>query len=232
MRDIRQLSVSLFVLLAGQPAQQSICAFAGASGNATGNAMTLNLRFRSFRRAFRSLRGESAAQIAEFALSLPLLVIFVIGIYDFSSAVTLKHKLTNAVREGARVAAADPASDVAALASSGAGMIPASVSDAFQAVDTYLRSENVNDCLLSTARPQFYTGLTWRSTTPSCPGSTLGIVLTINRGDIPPSSQLVATQIIIQYPYQWQYGKAASLIGATFTGPTTIMTTAIAYNEN
>jgi len=35
----------------------------------------------------------------EFALSLPLLVFFVIGIFDFSSAISLKQKLTNAARE-------------------------------------------------------------------------------------------------------------------------------------
>ncbi|MFY9743645.1 MAG: TadE family protein, partial [Candidatus Sulfotelmatobacter sp.] len=67
----------------------------------------------------------------EFALSVPLLVLFVIGIYDFSGALALKHKLTNAVREGARVAAADPATDLNAS-------MPVSVSDAFQAVDNYL----------------------------------------------------------------------------------------------
>ena len=57
----------------------------------------------------RGWSDESAAQIVEFAVSLPLLIFFVVGIFDFSNAVTLKQRLTNAARETARVAAADPA---------------------------------------------------------------------------------------------------------------------------
>ena len=40
-------------------------------------------------------------------------MLFVVGIFDFSNAVSLKQKLTNAAREAARVAAADPANDLA-----------------------------------------------------------------------------------------------------------------------
>jgi hypothetical protein len=181
------------------------------------------------------LREDGGAQILEFALSLPLLVIFVVGIYDFSGAITLKQKLTNAAREGARVAAADPASDVDNLASSSSSSIPVSVSDAFQVVDTYLKSENIPDCQLSIARPQFNSGLTWVSTATNSPcGPTSGIRLTINRGYLVSqgSGNVVATLVQIQYPYQWQYGKVASVMGLVFTGPTNITTTAWAYNEN
>src|ERR1700734_3307523 len=80
--------------------------------------------------------GSLGSQIAEFAISLPLLVLFVMGIFDFSGALTLKQKLTNAAREGARVAAADPASDMYAS-------VPVAVSDAFQVVDNYLLSEKI-----------------------------------------------------------------------------------------
>jgi hypothetical protein len=181
------------------------------------------------------LKQECAAQILEFALSLPLLVVFVVGIYDFSGAVTLKQKLTNAAREGARVAAADPASDVANLGSGDASTIPASVSDAFQVVDGYLKSENIPDCELSLDRPQFSSGLTWISTATGAPcGATSGIKLTINRGNLVAqgSANVVTTSVTIQYPYQWQYSKVASLMGMLFTGPTSITTTATANNEN
>src|SRR5712671_8024243 len=110
------------------------------------------------RAALRQLRdGDSAAQIVEFAVSLPLLVVFVVGIFDFTGALSLKQKLTNAAREAARVAAADPANDLG-------NAVPVSVSDAFQVVDNYLKSENINDCGLSTdITPQPPTGLTWQS---------------------------------------------------------------------
>ena len=44
---------------------------------------------------------DCASQIVELAISLPVLVIFVVGIFDFGGALTLKQKLTNAAREGA-----------------------------------------------------------------------------------------------------------------------------------
>ena len=37
---------------------------------------------------------KCASQIVEFALSLPILVFFVVGIFDFSGALSLKQKLT------------------------------------------------------------------------------------------------------------------------------------------
>ena len=48
------------------------------------------------KRLSRMFKDECATQIAEFALSLPVLVLLVVGIFDFSSAITLKQKLTNA----------------------------------------------------------------------------------------------------------------------------------------
>src|ERR1700729_484990 len=102
-------------------------------------------------RALATLRGvfgrsiftnEQASQIAEFAVSLPLLVVMVVGIFDFSGAFALKQKVANAAREGARAAAADPANDLSGAASG----VPVSVSDAYQVVDNYLQSEKINDC--------------------------------------------------------------------------------------
>src|ERR1039458_8116813 len=94
----------------------------------------------------RGWRDDHAAQIVEFALSLPLLILFVVGIFDFSNAITLKQKLTNAAREAARVAAADPASDLTNFST----LVPVSIGDAYQVVDNYLLSEKINDCGLST----------------------------------------------------------------------------------
>src|ERR1700676_2138628 len=90
----------------------------------------------------RDWTEDCASQIVELAISLPVLVLFAVGIFDFSGALTLKQNLTNAAREGARVAAADPASDMYAS-------VPVAVSDAFQVVDNYLLSEKINDCGLS-----------------------------------------------------------------------------------
>lgn len=191
----------------------------------------------------RCLRRGDASQIVEFALSLPLLVVFVVGIFDFGNAVTLKQKLTNAAREGARVAASDPANDLGSYASSSSSNLPVSIADAYQVVDYYLRAENIADCNLGpppAGKPVYSSGFTWVSIATGAPcTATSGIVLTINRGFVLPQQSIggatvdvIMTQVTIKYPYHWEYGKVAGLVGAAFTGPTSITTAATAYNEN
>ncbi len=59
------------------------------------------------------LRDAQGAAILEFAIALPLLVVFVVGIYDFSGAFNQKQKIEQAAQEGAIVAGAQPTSDIA-----------------------------------------------------------------------------------------------------------------------
>jgi Flp pilus assembly protein TadG len=211
--------------------------------------MTRLLYLRGLRRvlARRFCADESASQIVEFALSLPLLVFFVIGIFDFSSAISLKQKLTNAAREAARVAAADPANDL-----SGTSLpVPVSVRDALQVADNYLVSEKLNDCLLTSAPPTPGGDLTWSFNAQDNGCGPPGVTLTVNRGYFFPQSgtssgsasctssqpaagqiATVGTCVILQYPYTWQFGGVSGLFGGHFLGPTVITTTAVALNEN
>jgi Flp pilus assembly protein TadG len=183
--------------------------------------------------AARRLRNDQGSQIAEFAISLPLLVVMVVGIFDFSGAFALKQKLANAAREGARAAAADPANDLSGVASG----VPVSVSDAFQVVDNYLLAEKINDCALGGATITQGSGLTWSATsTGTCPGG--GIIFSINRGCVTQqtlagtSTSMVATCVTITYPYAWRFNTVSSLLGRTILGPNNLTTTAVAYNEN
>jgi Flp pilus assembly protein TadG len=178
---------------------------------------------------------DCGSQVVELALSLPLLVLFVVGIFDFSGALALKQKLTNAAREGARVAAADPANDL-----SNASVLPppVSVSDAYQVVDNYLLSEKINDCGLGGSITPKISALTWTytSTGSGCPAT--GIQLVINRGCLtpesggPPTVNVVNTCVTITYPYSWRFTGVSALFGGGFAGPTGITTTAVAFNEN
>jgi Flp pilus assembly protein TadG len=190
---------------------------------------------------------ERASQIVEFALSLPLLVFFVIGIFDFSSAISLKQKLTNAAREGARVAAADPANDL-----SGSSLpMPVSVRDALQVIDNYLLSERINDCGLIGATPTPAGALTWNFNAQSNGCGSPGVTLTVNRGYFFPQTSTsqpsssctssppgagqtatIGTCVILQYPYKWQFTAASGLLGGNFLGPTVITSSAVAFNEN
>jgi hypothetical protein len=176
---------------------------------------------------------ESASQIVEFALSLPLLVFLVVGIFDFSNALTLKQRLTNAAREAGRVAASDPATDLVNYSTT----VPVSIGDAFQVVDKYLISENINDCGLSGAVATFSPPLKWTYTsTGTCPGT--GITLLIDRGCINQISttngtvDLIGTCVTITYPYKWEFNNVASSLGWTGSGPSSIIVKAGALNEN
>ena len=192
----------------------------------------------------RLLRNERAAQIVEFAVALPLLVVFVVGIFDFSSAFTLKQRLTNIARDAARAAAADPANDLLQPSSA----LPQSVMDAFYTVDQGLLKSNLNDCGVTASGSP--TGLTWTFTKNGngCPAA--GLTITINRGYYfpptgaglpavncaaqPPNGQttIIGTCVSIQYFYPWRFGRAASLLGATTVLPPQVAGVAVAMNEN
>jgi Flp pilus assembly protein TadG len=187
-------------------------------------------------------RADGAAQLVEFAVSLPLLVVFVVGIFDFSNAFTLKQKFTNVARDAARAAAADPANDLQLPSA-----VPMSVADAFQVVDSYLLANKINDCGITTGATR--SGLTWTFTVTASSGSPCGIKLIINRGyyfpvtgaTLPvncasqnPGAQtaIIGTCVSIQYNYPWRFKKVASLLGPTVTLPPTVYAVAVAMNEN
>jgi len=193
----------------------------------------------------RRLRSEQhAAQIVEFAVALPLLVVFVVGIFDFSGAFTLKQKLTNVARDAARAAAADPATDLNSTFGAGSG--PTSVSDAFQIIDNYLKANRLNDCGIGPANLTT-SGLTWTYSIPTSGGC--GITIIINRGYFfpmtganPPTisctpqssagATVVGTCVSVQYSYFWKFGRVASMFGPILTLPPQISAVAVAMNEN
>ena len=192
----------------------------------------------------KRLGSERGAQLAEFAIALPLLVVFVVGIFDFSSALTLKQRLTNMARDAARAAAGDPSSDLQGAA---IGTNPASVKDAYYIVDNYLIANNLNDCGI-TANPTV-SGLTWTFTASGngCPSP--GLTIIVNRGYYyPPTggtpsancvsqnpgaqSAIVSTCVSIQYAYPWRFGQAASLLGFSTILPTQISAVGVSTNED
>jgi Flp pilus assembly protein TadG len=195
-------------------------------------------------------RDDRGAQLVEFAVALPLLVLFVVGIFDFSNAFTFKQKLTNIARDAARVAAADPTNDLVAPTTPSA--VPASVLDAFQVIDNYMLANNINDCGITPSSSP--TGLTWTSTATGNGCATPGLTIIINRGYYfaatpaaspasvncaaqpvvggPTQTAIIGTCVSIQYAYQWRFGRIASVLGSTMSLPTSITVAAVAMNEN
>lgn len=174
----------------------------------------------------RSGSAEGAA-LVEFAVSLPLLIVLVVGIYDFGAAFNMKQELNNALREGARFGAAQPTND---LSYSGT-TAPPSVDAIRFVVDSYLLQAKINDCGLSGAPVPSRGGglLVW---TYNANGCALPLQLKIQRdcgalngcaeqpGCAAESVQSggtftiypLCTQIWISYPYQWHFANVIQLL--------------------
>jgi Flp pilus assembly protein TadG len=193
----------------------------------------------------RQSRDDRAAQIVEFAVALPLMVVFVVGIFDFSGAFTLKQKLTNVARDAARSAAAGPTNDLTLPITA----VPISVNDAAQIVDNYLIANHLGDCGFDPATAAA-AGLTW-TYTASTGCLAPGLTVVVNRGYyfaaasggqpagltcVSPGAgavtAVISTCVSIQYPYQWRFGRVASLLGAATALPMQVNATAVAMNEN
>src|SRR5580693_2717499 len=79
---------------------------------------------RRFARSVHVLREERGSAILEFAITLPLLMVFVVGIYDFSGAFNQKQKIAQAAQEGAILAGAQPMSDIQPTTTNPTSLLP------------------------------------------------------------------------------------------------------------
>src|ERR1700732_2198733 len=130
------------------------------------------LRFRILHRHTVSLLREvQGAALLEFAIVLPLLMVFVVGIFDFSGAFNQKQKIEQAAQEGAIIAGAQPMSDIQT-----SNPVPDSLKPVVTAVFNSLASSGVlpNAGLSCTPPPPTPTrpkppGLTWTYTIAGCP---------------------------------------------------------------
>lgn len=186
---------------------------------------------------WRSLLPEDGAQIVELAITLPLLVVILVGIYDFGQAFTLRQKLSGAAREGARFASNQSSAD---LTNPGTCSAPDSICAARDVVDAYLIANHVNDCgLTSPSTTVTPSNLQWSFAAGGCTGGTFTLV--INRGDTFQTSPgggasplvVEATQVTLSYPYVWQFNRVIQFVapGSAF-GPAQIPASAVMQNLN
>ncbi len=173
----------------------------------------------------RLLRDSEAAQLLEFALVLPLLVVMVIGAVDFGAAWLLKDKLSNAARDGARIAASQ-LNDL----NSGSNP-PASVTAVRDAVANYLTNANVTTCAIDTNASSAGT-LAWQyaSSSAGCGN----FLLKIERGYTFTGGgmTLTATRVTLNYPFNWNFGHVVKLLApsSTYTASLPLSTTAVMQN--
>jgi hypothetical protein len=184
------------------------------------------LRLDSLRhRSVSLLQDAQGAALLEFAIALPLLVVFVVGIYDFSGAFDQKQKIEQAAQEGAIVAGAQPMSDI--VVSNGN---PDSLQPVVTAVFNSLLASGVLPKGTACTAPGTVSGptpgLTWTYTISGCPDN---LTIIINRGWMCPAPctatpAAIGTVITVSYPYHWRFNSVIQLL---FPGPSSYAATTL-----
>jgi hypothetical protein len=158
----------------------------------------------------RLLRREEAAELLEFALILPVLLVLTVGVLDFGRAFHLEQMLNNAARVGARVAASATSADLTQSKPP-----PISVLLACNAVVAYLKNANVDTSFLPSSSGGCtilsYDASTFTGTdcSAAASGSSYCYGFTIERHvDIPATGggYIVSTRVTLNYPYNWSFG--------------------------
>jgi len=183
----------------------------------------------------KAAKGTEGSQIAEFAVALPVLLIMVVGIFDFGSAYNIKQKVTNIAREAARMGASQPTSDLTTGT-------PASILAIRDMVSGALQSSRLSDCGLGTTAAVAAGAATpWKWTfTTSC-GTAGNLVLSVDRGYVFTSTvtaggtavKMITTNVSLLYPYQWQFNRVVTLLlpTAIYPGTTQISVSSVMANQ-
>jgi len=181
----------------------------------------------------RLLKDEQGAALLEFAVSLPLLVVFTVGIYDFSGAFNQKQKIEQAAQEAAIIAGSQPMSD---LASTDAN--PPSL----QAVSTAVYNSLVGSGVVASGgctppgTPGGPAGFTWTYQINGCDSAGDVLQITINRGVVSTVSTpaVVGTKVTVQYPYHWRFNSVIQLLfpgSTTYAATTQVSESATVHNQ-
>ncbi|MFZ3266047.1 MAG: TadE family protein [Terriglobales bacterium] len=214
----------------------------------------------NLRKGARYLLCQTAGSaILEFAIALPLLVVFVVGIYDFSGAFNQKQKIEQAAQEGAIIAGAQPTSDL--NGNSNPPSLQPVVAAVFNSLagSGVLAQANQTPCSLNpqpTPSQLPFPGVvvgpfTWIYTIPGCSGYTdtnrgcmsdpnNNLWIVINRAWVPavaPGSTAavpVGTSVMVSYDYHWRFNSAIQLLipGAGYSAKSCISETSTVLNQS
>jgi Flp pilus assembly protein TadG len=186
------------------------------------------------RRTVSLLTDEQGSSLVEFAITLPLLVVFIVGIYDFSGAFNAKQKIAQAAQLGAVVAGAQPTSDI-----DPSNANPDSLQPVVAVIFKSLAGSGVlpnagASCTFPPAAPT-QAGLAWTYTIVGCSAADQ-LIITINRGVVPGAGTpvTVGTAVQIQYPYHWRFNSAIQLLfpgNTSFAATTTLTEQATVHNQ-
>lgn len=184
-----------------------------------------------------NLAGDDGAEILEFAISLPLLLVVAVGVFDFGTAFTVKQKLGNVALQGARVASNQPTTDLSLVGACGA---PESICSVRDVVDSNLVASRLNDCGLATVNGAGSGPLSWTFTANTGCGGTLTLI--VERGHVytatlpaPPfqaNYTIESTRVTLSYPYRWQFNRVVPFIAPAANYPATTQINSVAIMQN
>jgi len=187
-------------------------------------------------RLMRAVCNDDGSALVEFAIVLPLLVVFLVGIYDFSGAFNEKQKIAHAAQEGAVFAGAQPMMDIYTADSNPASLQPV-VAVVFNslAAGNVLAQANQGSCKPASATVT-NSALKWTYTISGC--STVSgqdLTIAIDRGVLinagPPAT--LGTSVEVSYPYNWRFNSAIQLLfpGAGYSATTVLDDSALVHNQ-
>jgi Flp pilus assembly protein TadG len=189
----------------------------------------------------RFTRNQQGSAIVEFAIALPLLVVFVVGIYDFSAAFDTKQKISQAAQEGAILAGSQPMNDIQSIAGSNPPSLQAVVTAVFNSLVASGALPAPQSCVTGNP-PTGPVGLTWTYTISGCSTahSSDNLIITINRGWVSPGTSgvstnpdAVGTTVQVVFPYHWQFNTVIQLLipGANYSAMTYLTENATVQNQ-
>jgi len=178
---------------------------------------------------------DQGAQIAELAVSLPLLVVLLVGVFDFGQAFNVKEKLDDAARSAARQAANQATDDLGLANPPSVKAILDNVINDLTAANV-LGNGNLGNCKASAASVTHgANSLIWHYTVSNCP---LALNVIIDRGMILPYAGLngtvkaAASHVTVQYPYAWHFNSVIKILipSTTYAASTNLKTDAVMQN--
>jgi Flp pilus assembly protein TadG len=171
--------------------------------------------------------------LVEFAIVLPLLVVFIVGIYDFSAAYNQKQKIEHAALAGVSIAAGQPTGD---MASANPDSLQPVLDTVFNSLagDNVLPLANLGSCK-TTAAAVNNNQLQWTYTISGCdPNAADNLSVVINRGVVVAGAPAtVSTSVTVIFPYHWRFNSVIQLVapGASYAAITDLRETATVHSQ-
>jgi len=152
----------------------------------------------------RLAREAEAAELLEFALAIPLILVMVVGLLDFANAYHTKQALANAAREGSRLGAAAGTADITQPGT------PPSVQAIHDDVVAYLQNAGISTTFIGSTASACVTsgnlnGFCWDYNASGSYGLRIERAVLLTNTDS-NNTTLKATRVTLLYPYNWTFG--------------------------